>query len=358
MTDMRARLHYFDIIKGIAIFMVVMGHVLTMCVRGIDDSLLFKIIGQTHMPLFFFISGYFTFGMREGRVRMPDIRKRALQLLLPMVVVSTLWIYAYPATGLQSGTDCSFSGLWFNAWKNGYWFTPVLFEIIVLYTLLLRPFEGMRSPYMQAILTIGACGVLLAVQRMLPTDVSELISFDFLPAFFPVFMAGVIARRNNEAFMRACSDNRVITAALIAVGPCLAVTAWPWKYPTALVYVFSIVKDLSVALIAIAAVRPWAEHAFGPDGGRAPIARLWQYIGKRSLAIYLLHYFFLFPMGFMRETLVATGKALVPTIFFSAVCAAVIIAVVLLIDYILSSIRPLSMILTGGGTDPKPLEQK
>ena len=42
-----------DLLKGIAIFMVVMGHVLTMCIRGIDSAALFKIIGEVHMPLFF-----------------------------------------------------------------------------------------------------------------------------------------------------------------------------------------------------------------------------------------------------------------------------------------------------------------
>ncbi|MGM9851956.1 MAG: acyltransferase family protein [Muribaculaceae bacterium] len=52
------RLHHFDMLKGIAIAMVVMGHVLTMCIRDIDSAVAFKIISKTHMPVFFFISGY------------------------------------------------------------------------------------------------------------------------------------------------------------------------------------------------------------------------------------------------------------------------------------------------------------
>ena len=55
-----------DLLKGIAIFMVVMGHVLTMCIRGIDSAALFKIIGEVHMPLFFFISGYLGFRRRPA----------------------------------------------------------------------------------------------------------------------------------------------------------------------------------------------------------------------------------------------------------------------------------------------------
>ena len=77
--------------------MVVMGHVLTMCIRGIDSAALFKIIGEVHMPLFFFISGYLGFRrLPAGTVSRPPLGRRALRLLLPMLAVSTLWIYYFP----------------------------------------------------------------------------------------------------------------------------------------------------------------------------------------------------------------------------------------------------------------------
>lgn len=37
---MKQRIEYFDLLKGIAIFLVVMGHALTMCIRGIDAAFL------------------------------------------------------------------------------------------------------------------------------------------------------------------------------------------------------------------------------------------------------------------------------------------------------------------------------
>lgn len=42
----KPRMHYMDLLKGIAIFMVVMGHVLTICIRDIDAATIFKIIGE------------------------------------------------------------------------------------------------------------------------------------------------------------------------------------------------------------------------------------------------------------------------------------------------------------------------
>ena len=38
MTAVKQRLQYFDMLKGIAIFMVVMGHVLTFCVREKENA--------------------------------------------------------------------------------------------------------------------------------------------------------------------------------------------------------------------------------------------------------------------------------------------------------------------------------
>ena len=86
---MKQRLVYFDILKGMAIFMVVMGHVLTMCVREIDRAALFKFLGEIHMPLFFFISGWFTMRVADdGHIARPGLSKRFFQLLVPMVAMS------------------------------------------------------------------------------------------------------------------------------------------------------------------------------------------------------------------------------------------------------------------------------
>ena len=130
---MKQRLEFFDMIKGIAILMVIMAHVVTMGIRGIDQSFIFRLFKMVHMPLFFFIAGWFTYRVTaDGAVRLPQLGKRAERLLLPMVAVSTLWIFAFPHTGLQSPMESTFAGLWTDSWKNGYWFTFVLFELIAV----------------------------------------------------------------------------------------------------------------------------------------------------------------------------------------------------------------------------------
>lgn len=84
-------------------------------------------------------------------------------------------------------------------------------------------------------------------------------------------------------------------------------------------------------------------------------ATMWAYLGDHSLAIYLLHYFFLFPMPFMRPLLESFDLALVPLTVFAAVGAIPVVALSLCADYIFSFSRLLCVFLTGS-TPAKTLE--
>lgn len=54
MNDLR--ISYIDQLKGIAILLVVLGHVIGY--NNCEDSFLWRFIYSFHMPLFMFISGY------------------------------------------------------------------------------------------------------------------------------------------------------------------------------------------------------------------------------------------------------------------------------------------------------------
>lgn len=53
---MKRRIDYIDRMKGLAIFMVVMGHVYGMAFAQSDD-VVYRVIGSFHMSLFMFLSG-------------------------------------------------------------------------------------------------------------------------------------------------------------------------------------------------------------------------------------------------------------------------------------------------------------
>lgn len=343
------RLHYFDILKGMAIFLVVMGHVLTMCIRDIDRTLLFKIIGQVHMPLFFFISGYFTYKAATT----PRIGRRFTQLIIPGIAVGLLWMLYFPHSGLQSPLVMTFEGMWCTPFKNGYWFTITLFEIIAIYaaiTLILR-----RSDFFRSMLLTALCVWIILVALQLTLGdllIFRLMSLELVAAYFPAFMAGVLARRSDGCFIESCLNPKVYTTALLAAGVLLYIQMYPWEFSRFHPLVFTVsapALHIALAIVGIALVKPWSECALAPDGtaGERKVAMTWEYIGKNSLAVYLLHYFFLFPMPWLREPLREMGLDIVPAFTVAFIAASLIVAMTLLANYIISRSPVLARLLTG-----------
>ena len=89
------RKKWLDICKGIAIILVVMGHVNSSFSNSgiLSDSFLLKYVGKFvysfHMPLFFILSG-FGFGLSKKATMTREIKKRVCSLGIPYLIFSVL----------------------------------------------------------------------------------------------------------------------------------------------------------------------------------------------------------------------------------------------------------------------------
>ena len=85
------RIYELDYIRGIAMLMVVMGHVLLFSLK-IEHTALIGIIGICEMPLFFVVSGYLTHKEREENFKrmLSRLLIRSRTLLIPLVVLSRI----------------------------------------------------------------------------------------------------------------------------------------------------------------------------------------------------------------------------------------------------------------------------
>lgn len=351
-TIVKQRIHHFDMLKGVAIFMVVMGHVLAFCVREIDRATIFKVFEQLHMPLFFFVSGWFTYKLDEnGRLVLPRLLSRAVRLLLPMVAVSSVWVWYFPHSGIETPFASTFEELWTSAYKNGYWFTFVLFEIVLLYAAL-RPLLSRCRRWWASAAVVAAAFALLYWLNGISGKVGDVLSLTMVTTFAPAFFVGLLARRHRAGFERLADSSTAQTVAILAGSASIYVSCWPWEFglDAQARMATQAVSHPFLALVAYRVFRDWGAAAFadGASPAARSIARLWEYIGTQSLGIYLLHYFFLFPMGsVVRGWMEAMNVAWVPLGAFAAVMAACIVAMVLIVIKIIQPSKLLSLLLTG-----------
>ena len=356
--SMRQRLQYFDMMKGLAIYMVVMGHIFAFCTDGPDGIVLFRIIGCVHMPLFFFVAGWFSYRIDKntGALQTPSLSKRFMQLMIPMAIVPLLWVWFMPHSGLSLKFSPTISGLWHHSMKYGYWFTLCLFEIVLIYTLTAPLLRKCRNLFME-IATVIAAWILCYIffKLAIPEKYHSLIGTYNIICYLPVFFFGILASRHRNDFLRIAQSPAWVTGAILLLIPTLYYNInWEFfkdiytAFPQ-IVYIITPTMHICLALIAIAVIKPWAENAFAY--GARPITRgiasIWAFLGRKSLAIYLLHYFFLFPLGFCRDTLTHMHLAFVPIAVFSFVIAGCIIACVLMVNAIISKSPLLALLLTG-----------
>lgn len=94
------RIDYIDVMKGLAIFYVVIGHVLAWAYNDWYSAtqhnfvgvIAWKIIYSFHMPLFMFVSGYVVFNPQK-KYCIKDVSKRIIQYIIPFISVGTILFY-------------------------------------------------------------------------------------------------------------------------------------------------------------------------------------------------------------------------------------------------------------------------
>jgi len=171
---MSKRIEYIDIARGIGILLVVMGH----NDFGYVSPFVYKVIYSFHMPLFFFLSGYFL----NTTVPFFDFLKKRLNSLLKPYLFTLFLIYFLLVsfekmsfkTALLRITKSLYGAGYYLDWVQ-LWFLPHLFVVSLYAFLFLAVFGRWNNRYARwgaLVLTLG---------------VSSLFLQDFYPFPFSVF---------------------------------------------------------------------------------------------------------------------------------------------------------------------------
>ncbi len=168
---MKERSTYWDSVKAILIFLVVLGHTGT----ALGNSVL-SVIYAFHMPLFMFVSGFFT-----KKKSIDQFRKGISKLIILFVIFDVLYILL----DCVLGTPITIRRLMIPSFAMWYILALIYYRVFIQFV----PERVLRYP---AVVVIGSMVVGL-MAGYIPLD-SEM-SFQRAFTFFPFFMLGYYCRQ-------------------------------------------------------------------------------------------------------------------------------------------------------------------
>ena len=273
------RLGYIDALRGIGIILLVYNHFLFFGFSGgmstmtpLDNEVMFIL-----MPLFFVISGFVSY-RKEQATTLPQLMKtlwmKVRQLLIPTIIMFVFSRYAHCASIVDGLQDIM---------KKGYWFTFTLFQIIVIYQILIYIARHF-SKHIYKILVLCLPALIFAFPPEYTSDnqyvILKILSIRQLLAYYQYFIVGVIAKYNFELLQKTMTNKWWISLCFIYAFFC---PTYHDPYTNWLIIIARITCIFWIAYY----YRNWLDKdSFLPNQLR--------YIGRHTIEIYFLHYFFLF----------------------------------------------------------------
>lgn len=178
---MTQRLDWLDFLKGVGIFLVVLGHIYLKCI-GCRTSV-FDLIVAFHMPFFFMLSGILAWKSIEKNI-LKSVLKKAKSLLIPFFVCGM-------AYALTFGELHNF--VW-NDFHAGYWFLFSLFLCWIMFLPLSKvvykipEFKG--KPLVDAMILLIPFFVGKVINSILPSEYVHALTFSMTFSYYRFFIVG------------------------------------------------------------------------------------------------------------------------------------------------------------------------
>jgi fucose 4-O-acetylase-like acetyltransferase len=281
LMENKTHIEYIDVIKGFAIFLVVLGHMIAWNLPSWEDALTtcpksmfwWSVIYSFHMPLFFFISGFLYHPFAKGAVYLKKyICSRFCTLVIPFF---TIGVIAFLLSGKYS----------FSAW-----FLRTLFEMIVINLLLEFIIYECRekSIFLKVFIEILYYLIVFRLLQMSSTRLSgtnwfNIIDFGHLACNnYLAFCFGAFFHRYR--YLQHLADKNII----FTISLCMFVFLYWNQYVHYFNYSIWFLPSALIPISAIICV--W--YFFKNECKFRFFNKIFSLLGRRSLEIYLLHWYF------------------------------------------------------------------
>ena len=335
------RLAYVDALRGFTMFLVVFNHVIFLSFGTDGREVTSAFFGLFRMPMFFFISGFvgykalehWTAGFYARRVR----QKLVVQII-PALFFFTLYTLCHGGNPLDA----------LHVGFGGYWFTFVLLEMLLTYFTLSLLARHTHNRVLDVGLVLLALGLgYLSVGNRNDTALEHMLSLESFLFFFQFFAMGVLCRRYYGQLMRLLS-NRWVSAAVMLAFIALCMTQLNDTCRTE--GRVDLVLHLACRVMGVLTLFNFfaQRESYFSANGRAQ--RALTYVGRRTLDIYLLHFFFLPDLSHHASWILPENQVLAQVSIGGAIAVA-IIALCLLCSLVLRTSDVLAHYLLGVKTN-------
>lgn len=271
---MKQRIDYIDRMKGMAIFLVVIGHVYGMVFNQGED-ITYKWISSFHMPLFMFLSGLVACsGVVAPYWDVRKLGKKLKGLLLPLVVFGICFTMTFSKDFLTS-----LIGFLESPNKNGYWYLMTLAVFYV--SLSLYRLNVKQKWYIDVALAIAIWGGMFALWKY-TAQTKDYFCMLNCGNFYPFFILGVMTTKYN--FLDKMHKANWLFSLCIVAYAFLFCVDMPFH---ALV---SLNKHIFLPFCMVYIV---VNLFVSRHGATSCWENILDFVGKRTLDIYVIHYFFI-----------------------------------------------------------------
>lgn len=288
MTNSNSRIGYIDALRGFTMMLVVFAHVELFCFDiHLGESLIGSIFITFRMPMFFFISGFIAYkALRWDMIYyLKMLKKKSKVQLIPTLFFFTIYHIAF-----QNGSLITF----FTKGPGGFWFTVVLFYMFLLYYSVMLITRNSKSWVPDVVLiALGVIGALVYIGGMKFYNLERFPIFCLtnLSRYFEFFVLGILCRKYQGSFVKIISNDNVKAFLLLSF---LGIFIISWQETIirySLIHVFNLEFTLRfLGLFLVFSIFYHYRDFFDTDCRTTKAIR---FIGRRTLDIYLIHYFLL-----------------------------------------------------------------
>lgn len=342
-TGTTQRIQYIDALRGATMILVVFYHVSQFCwhVCGKGISIQDYLV-QVRMPMFFFISGFVLYKHSEVWDRQHITKffgkKIPVQLISPFIFfVAYIFVREKPFVEniLSPG-------------KSGYWFTWVLLEYYLIYAFVRFCIRGKWAHWVMLVLgvifyNIGRPAIYGAIP--LTQTVKDALSIP-LWSYFIFFVLGTLAKKHFQQVERALDSPSLLTCCILFY---FLVNVFRSYFTTGVTVI-----EFMLTISGMAIMFGFFRKNQASFSNKHRLGIILQYVGRRTLDVYLIHYF-LIPRQLGKVTTIFTDH---PMPFVEATVSFIIACIIVAVCLLIGNIIRLSPFLAQWVFGAKPLHRQ